>query len=172
MILRCCFPSSFRPCTLRIIAATRPGSQSLEFTASVKPGKIWEYLSSSKVKRWHFRRFWVRGFLFFHGWLESFEATWFVRIGRHNCVVQILVVAQSISWQPLRHCPNLGKMWKFETNSLELAPQRGILERWMASIFVDHRFIPTWGRFRDSKFLSFIKASHLWTQWRSLWSVS
>lgn len=51
MISRGCFPSSFRPCTLRIIAATRPGSQSLEFTASVKPGKIWEYLSSSKVKK-------------------------------------------------------------------------------------------------------------------------
>ena len=51
---------------LRIIAATRPGSQSLEFTASVKPGKIWEYLSSSKVKKVAFSQILsARFFVFF-----------------------------------------------------------------------------------------------------------
>lgn len=149
-----CFPSSFRPCTLRIIAATRPGSQSLEFTASVKPGKIWEYLSSSKVKKVAFSQILSARFFVFSR---------MTRILRSNLICE--------DWAPQLCRADIGSRAEYFVTtttalpksrknveflfagtfllSKDMAPQRGILERWWLQFLL---LIPTWGRFPFQNF--------------------
>ncbi len=149
MISCCCFPSSFRPFRIKSLDLSASKDYRCNKARFTKPRvyskcQTWEDMRVSQLKcRWKvafFADLECQDFDFFmDDWnplsqwslFEFSEATWFARIGHHNCVVQILVVAQSISWPPPRQCANLGKMWQ------DMVPQKGIYERQLASIFVD-----------------------------------